>query len=140
MLQLGFMLSNSANNRLHKPTDPKFYAFMDGDKDLFQMTRKDMVGGQFDLLGCTVVAGKSFIRISTNLYKSNVVKKTSQLYLYLMCQLLPAWLQMHWNLATEKSADSYPDRNQLVAFKTESCPIFTTGDQILKLKISLQPA
>ena len=45
MLKLGCTLPNLANISLHKSTDANFYPFTEGDKDLVEKIRKDVVGG-----------------------------------------------------------------------------------------------
>ena len=45
MLKLGFTLRNFANTCLNKSTTAKFYPFTEGDKDLLDTIRGDMVGG-----------------------------------------------------------------------------------------------
>ena len=46
MLKLGCTLPNLANICLHKSTGAKFYPFTEGDKDLLEKIREDVVGGQ----------------------------------------------------------------------------------------------
>ena len=43
MLKLGCTLPNLANICLHKSTDAKLYPFTEGDKDLLQKNREDVV-------------------------------------------------------------------------------------------------
>ena len=45
ILKLGCTLPNLANICLHKSTDAKFYPFTEGDKDLLEKIREDVVGG-----------------------------------------------------------------------------------------------
>ena len=45
MLMLGCTLPNLANICLQKSTDAKFYPFTEGDKDLLEKIREDVVGG-----------------------------------------------------------------------------------------------
>ena len=45
MLKLGCTLPNLANICLHKPTDRKFYPFIEADKDLHEKIRSEMTGG-----------------------------------------------------------------------------------------------
>ena len=44
-LKLRFFLPKLANICLHKSTDAKFYPFTEGDKDLLEKNREDVVGG-----------------------------------------------------------------------------------------------
>ena len=45
-LKLGCTLPNLANICLRKSTDAKFYPFKEGDNDLLEKIREDIVGGQ----------------------------------------------------------------------------------------------
>ena len=45
MLKLGCTLPNLANICLHKSTEAKFYTFTEGDNDLLEKIREDVVGG-----------------------------------------------------------------------------------------------
>ena len=45
MLKLGCTLPNLANICLHKSTDAKFYPITEGDEDLLEKIREDVVGG-----------------------------------------------------------------------------------------------
>ena len=100
MLKLGCTLPNLANICLHKSPDAKFYPFTEGDKDLLQKIREDMVGGPSFVFTCKAVADKIFIRKSTNLCKSIVGIDASQLCPYSMCQLMPTGLHPRWDLDT----------------------------------------
>ena len=86
MLKLDFTLPNLANICLHKSTDAKLYPFTEGDKDLLQKIRKNMVGGPSIVFTCKAVVDKTFIRKSSNLCKSIVGIDASQLRSYSMCQ------------------------------------------------------
>ena len=72
MLKLGCTLPNLANIRLHKPTDAKFYPFRDGDKDLLEKIREDVVGGPSIVFTRKAVVDETFIRMFTNICKSIV--------------------------------------------------------------------
>ena len=45
VLSLGCTLPNRTNICLHKSTDAKFYPFTEGDKDLLEKIREQVVGG-----------------------------------------------------------------------------------------------
>ena len=69
MLKLGWTLPNLANVCLHKSTDSKFYPFTEGDKDLLEKTREDMVGGPSIVFTRKAAVDETFILKSTNLCK-----------------------------------------------------------------------
>ena len=101
MLKLGCTLPNLANICLHKSTDSKFYPFTEINKDLLEKIREDMVGGPYIVFTRKAVVGETFIRISTNLWKSTVGIDASQLYPYSMCQPMPTGLYTRWNYDSE---------------------------------------
>ena len=96
MLKLGCTLPNLATICLHKSTDSKIYPLTESDKDLFEKIREDMVGGPSIVFTPEAVVDETFIRKSTNLYKSNVGIDASQLYPYWMCQAMPTRLCTRW--------------------------------------------
>ena len=85
MLKLGCTLPNLANVCLHKCTGAKFYPFTEGDKDLSEKIREDVVGGPSIVFTRKAVVDETFIRKSTNLCKSFGGIDASQLYPYSMC-------------------------------------------------------
>ena len=72
MLKLGCTLPNLANICLHKSTDAKFYPFTEGDNNLLEKIREDVVGGPSVVFARTTVVDETFFRKSTNLFKSIV--------------------------------------------------------------------
>ena len=103
MLKLGCILPNLANICSHKSTDAKFYPFTDGDKDLLEKIREDIVGGPSVVFTRKAVVDETFIRKSTNLCKSIVGIDASQLYPYSMCQPMPTGLYTRWDFDSETS-------------------------------------
>ena len=103
MLKLRCTLPNLANICLHKSTESKFYPFKEGDKDLLQKNRVDVVGGPSIVFTWKVVVNETFIRKSTNLCKSIVGIDASQLYPYSMCQLVPTGLYTRWDIASGRT-------------------------------------
>ena len=103
MLKLGCTLPNLANICLHKSTDAKFYPFTEGDKDLLEQIREDVVGGPSIVSTRKAVVDETFIRKSTNICKSIVGIDASQLYPHSMCQSMPTGLYTRWNLDSETS-------------------------------------
>ena len=96
MLKLGCTLPNLANICLHKSTDSKFYPFTESDKDLLEKIAENMVGGPSIVFTRKAVVYETFIRKSSNLWKSIVGIDASQLYPYSMCQLMPTGLYTRW--------------------------------------------
>ena len=92
ILKLRFTLPNLTNICLHKSTDAKFYLFTEGDKDLLEKIREDVVGGPSIVFTREAVVDKTSIRKSTNICNSFVGIDASQLYLYSMCQPMPTGL------------------------------------------------
>ena len=104
MLKLGCILPNLANICLHKSTDAKFYPFTEGNKNLLEKTRTDVVGGPSIVLTRKAVNDETFIRKSTNFCKSIVGIDASQLFPYLMNPPLPTGLYKRWDFDSETSS------------------------------------
>ena len=66
-LKLGCTLPNLANICLHKSTDAKFYPFTEGDEDLLEGIREDVVSAPSILFTHKAVVNETFIRKSTNM-------------------------------------------------------------------------
>ena len=62
ILKLGCTLSNLANICLHKYTDGKFYPFTEGEKDLMEKIREDVVCGPSIVFTRKAVVDETFIR------------------------------------------------------------------------------
>ena len=141
MLKLGCTLPNLANICLHKSTDAKFYPFTEGDKDLLEKIREDVVGSPSIVFTRKAVVDETFIRKSTNLCKSIVGIDASQLHPYSMCQPMPTGLYTRWEFDSETSR-FIPRQNKTRSFENmvmsyfqrtrPECKIesfFTTGRQ-----------
>ena len=141
MLKLGCTLPNLANICLHKSTDAKFYPFTDGDKDLLEKIREDVIGGPSIVFTRKAVVDETFIRKSANICKSFVGIDASQVYPYSMFQPMPTGLYMRWDLDSETSRFT-PWQNKTRSFENmvmsyfqrtrPECEIesfFTTGRQ-----------
>ena len=115
MLKLGCTLPNLANICLHKSTDAKFYPFTEGDKDLLEKIREDVVGGPYIVFTRRAVVG-TFIRKSTNICKSIVGTDASQLYPYSMCQPMSTGLYTRWDFDSETSRFT-PRQNKTRSFE-----------------------
>ena len=135
------VVPNLANICLHKSTDAKFYPFTEGDKDLLEKIREDVVGGPSIVFTRKAVVDEIFIRKSTNICKSIVGIHASQLYPYSMCQPMPTGLCTRWDFDSETSRFS-PRQNKTRSFEImvmsycqrtrPECEIesfFTTGRQ-----------
>ena len=141
MLKLGCTLPNLANICLHKSTDAKFYPITEGDKDLLEKIREDVVGGPSIVFTRKAVVDETFVRKSSNICKSIVGIDASQLYPYSMCQPMPTGLYTRWDLDSETSGFT-PRQNKTRSFENmvmsylqrtrPECEIgsfFTTGRQ-----------
>ena len=114
MLKLGCTLPNLANVCSNNTTDAKFYPFTEGDKDLLEKIREDVVGGPSIVFTREVVVDETFIRKSAHICKSIVGIDASQLYSYSMCQHMRTGLYTPWDL------DSSTGRSKLRRNKTRS--------------------
>ena len=103
MLKLGCTLPNLANICLHKSTDAKFNPFTEGDKDLLEKIREDVVGAPSILFTRKAVVDETFIRKSAKICKSFAGIDGSHLYRYSMCQPKPTGLYTRWDLDSETS-------------------------------------
>ena len=92
-----------ANICLHKSTDAKFCPFTEGDEDLLEKIRQNVVGGLSIVFTRKTVVDEAFIRKSTNKCKSIVGMDASQLYPYSMCQPMPTGLYTGWDIDSETS-------------------------------------
>ena len=103
MLKLGCTLPNLANICLYKSTDAKFYPFTEGDKDLLEKIREEVVGGPSIVFTRKAVVDETFIRKSANICKSIVGIDGSQIYPYSIFQPVPTGLYTRWDLDSKTS-------------------------------------
>ena len=101
MLKLGCTSPNLAKICLHKSTDAKLYLFTEGDKNLLERIREDVVGGPSIVFTRKAVVDETFIRNSANICKSIVGIDASQIYPYSMCQPMQTGLYTRWDLDSE---------------------------------------
>ena len=113
MFKLCCTLPNLANICLHKSTDSKFYRFTEGDKDLVEKIREDVVGGPSIVFTRKAVVEETFIRMSTNKCKTIVGIDASQLY---PCQPMPAGFYTRWDINSETSRFT-PRQNKTRSFE-----------------------
>ena len=116
MLKLGCTLPNLANICLHKSTDANIYPFTEGDKDLLEKIREDIVGGPSIVFTRKAVVDETFIRKSTNICQSTVGIDASQLYPYSMCQPMPTGLYTRWDVDSETGRFT-PRQNKTRSFE-----------------------
>ena len=86
MLKMGCALPNLANICLHSSTNVNFYPFPEGDKDLLEKIRQDMVGGPSIVFTRKAVVGHTHTLSSSNTCKLIVGVDASQLQPYATCQ------------------------------------------------------
>ena len=116
MLRLDCTLPNLANICLHKSADAKFYPFTEGDKDLLEKIREDVVGAPSIVFTRKAVVDDSFLRKSANRCKPIVGIDASQLYPYSMFQPMPTGLYMRWDLDSKTSRFT-PRQNKTRSFE-----------------------
>ena len=85
----------------HKSTDSKIYPFNETDKILLEKKREDIAGGLSVLFTRKAPVDETFIRKSTNMWKSIVAIDDSQLYRYSMCHTKPTRLYARWEYESE---------------------------------------
>ena len=122
ILELGWTLPFLATICPRKSTDRKFYPFTEADKNLLEKVR-DVVGGPSIVLTSKAVVAETFIRKSSNLYKSIVGIDASQLSTYLMCQPVPPVLYTRWDLDSETNRFT-PRQNETRSFESMVMPYF----------------
>ena len=135
MLKLCCTLPNLANNCLHNSTDAKFHPFTEGDKELLQKNREDVVDGPSIVFTRKASVDETFIRKSANICKSFVGTDASQLYPYSMCQPMPTGLYTCWEFHSETSRLT-PRQNKTSSFENMVKSCF----QKVKLKAFVQQA
>ena len=116
MLKPGSTIPNLAIIYLHKPTQAKIYPSQEGDKNLLEKIREEVVGGPSIVLTRKAVVDETFIRKSTNVCKTLVGIDASQLYPYSMCQPIPTGFYTRWNVYS--ASDRFtPRRNKIRSFE-----------------------
>ena len=116
MLKLGCSLPNLANICLQNSTDAKFYPFTEGDKDLLEIFREDVVGGPSIVCTRKALVDETFIRKSTNICKSIVGIDASQLYPDSMCHPMLTELYRRWDIDLKTSRFT-PRQNKTRSFE-----------------------
>ena len=108
MLKLG--------STLHKSTDAKFYPSTEGEIDLLEKIREDVVGGPSIVFTRKAIVDETFIGKSTNICKSIVGIDASQPYPYSMCQPMSTGLYTCWHIDSETSGFT-PRQNKTRSFE-----------------------
>ena len=139
MLKVGCTLPNLAIICLHKSTDAKFRPFTEGDKDLLEKNREDVVDSPSIVFTRKAVVDETSIRKSKNICKSIVGTNARQLYPYSMCQPMPPVFILV-GILIQKRADSHRDKTRPAGLKIWSCPTSDVQNQNKKFKASLQHA
>ena len=101
MLKPGCTLTNVTKTWLHKSTDLNFYPFKEGDEDLLEKIRGNLVGTPSVVFTRKAVVDEIFIRSSTELFKSFAGIDASQLYPYSKTQTMSIGLFTRWDLDSE---------------------------------------
>ena len=141
MVKLGCTLPYLANICLHKSTDAKFYPFTEGDKDLLEKNREDVVGGPSIVFTPKAVVGENLFK-SLQTYANLFSRCMPANYIPTRCvyPCLPVFIRV--GISIQKRVDSHLNKTRpaLAALKIWSCPISNEQDQNVKLKASLQQA
>ena len=141
MLKLGCTLPNLDNISLHKSTEAKFYLLTEGDENLLEESREDLVGGPSIIFRRKSILEETFVRKSATLCKSIVGIDASQPYPYSMCQPMPIGLytRLDYDLETSRFTLSQNKtrsfQNMVISYFQRTRPeceiesFFTTGRQ-----------
>ena len=123
MSKLGCTLPNLANICLHKSADAKF---TEGDKDLLEKNREDVVVGQSVVFTRKAVVDETSIRKSASICNSIVGIDASELYPYSICQPMPTGLSTRWEFDSETSRFT-PRQNKTRSFENMIMSYFQRG-------------
>ena len=136
--KLGCTLPYLANICVHKSTDAKIYPFAEGDKDLLEKNREDVVGGLSNVFTRKAVVDETFIRKSANLCKRNVGIDACQLYPYSMCPPMTTGLYARWNFHSGTSRFTPRQNKKTRSLKNMVMSYSQRTRPEWKLKASLQ--
>ena len=116
MLKLACTLPNLANSCLHKSTDAKIYPITEGDKDLLEKIREDVVSGPSIFLHAKQLLMKLLFE-SLQTYANLLLGLTLANYIPTRCvnPCLPVFLRV--GIWTQKRVDSHLDKTRPVALK-----------------------
>ena len=135
MLKLGCTLPNLANICLHKSTDAKFYPFTEGDKELSEKIRGDVVWAHLSFLHAKQLLMK-LLSESLQTYANLFLRLMAANYTPTRCAnpCPPVFIRV--GIWIQKPVDSHLDKTIPVAFKIRSSFTFNVQDLIVKLRAS----
>ena len=116
MLKLGCTLPNLDNICRLKSADAKLYPFIEGDKDLLEKFREDVVGCPSIVFRRNAVVDETSIRKSSNICISFVGIDASQLYPYSTCPPMPTALYTR-RYIDSKTSRFTPRQNKTRSFE-----------------------
>ena len=133
MLKLGCTLPNLADICLHKSSDAKFYPFTEGDKDLLEKIREDVVGGPSIAFTRIAVVDETFIQ-KVQTYANLLLGLMPANYIPTRCvnPCLPLFIRV--GISIQKRVDSHLNKTRPAALKIWSCPISNEQDRNVKFK------
>ena len=139
MLELDCTSPNLANICLHKSTDAKFYPFAEGNKDLLEKIREDVVGGPSIVFTRKAVVDENLFE-NQQTFANILFGLTLANYTPTLCVNPRRLVFIRVGFSIQNRVDSYLDRTRPAALKIWSCLISNEQDQNVKLKASLQQA
>ena len=139
MLKLSCTLPNLAYTCLHKSTDAKLYPSTEGDKDLQEKIREDVVGGPSIGFTRKQLLMKLLFE-SLQIYANLLLGLMPTNYIPTRCvnPCLPVFIRV--GISIHRRVDLRFHKIRPAALKFWSCPFSNQQDQIVKQKASLQQA
>ena len=140
MLNFECKLPSPGNICLQISTDAKFNPFTEGDKDLLEKSREDVVGGRPSITFTRkAFADETFIQKSTNKCKS-IVGLLLANYTPTRCgnQRQPIFIRV--GISVRRRVDSDLDRTRPSGLEIWSCPFSKDQKENVKLKVSIDQA
>ena len=139
MLKLGCTLRKPANVCLHKPTDAKFYPFVEGDKDLLEKNREMLLVAHLSSLHAKQLLMKHLFQ-NLQKYANLLLELMPANYIPTRCvnPCLLAFIRV--GISIQRWVDLRLNKTRPEVLKIWSYPISNEQDQNVKLKASLQQA
>ena len=116
MLKIVCTLPNLANICLHKSTDAKIYPFTEGDKDLWEKLRKDVVDGPSIVFTRKAVVDETFFE-SLQTYANLLLELMQANYIPARCVNPCPLIFLRVGILIEKRVDSSFDKTRPAALK-----------------------